>query len=170
MLGAASAVSHVGEVRKVQTGMAQTGVLGTFITPSRMFTSAAALNSRRQRSERKKLLSLRSRLGSAHLRLDPIIRGEGAVSQDDAACFVLFFVRVAILGRGDDTVGNPHRAQTSQFEFFEFVPLLKLCKKFPVEQFEATTSQSTVPPLAWLRSTPPARAISCCARWVRGVC
>ena len=31
-------------------------------------------------------------------------------------------------GRGDDTVGNPHRAQTSRFE-----------------QFEATASQSTVP-------------------------
>ena len=25
----------------------------------------------------------------------------------------------AILGRGDDTVGNPHRAQLSQFESFE---------------------------------------------------
>ena len=50
-----------------------------------------------------------------------------------------------ILGRGDDTVGSPHRAQISQCEFFELVLLLKLDKRFPVEQFEATVSQSTVP-------------------------
>ena len=49
------------------------------------------------------------------------------------------------VGRGDDTVGNPHRAQISQFELFELVLLLKFGKKFPVEQFEATVSQSTVP-------------------------
>ena len=42
------------------------------------------------------------------------------------------------IGRGDDTVGNPHRAQISQFELFELVLLLKLDKRFPVEQFEAT--------------------------------
>ena len=49
------------------------------------------------------------------------------------------------LGRGDDTVGNPHRAQASQFELFEPILLLKLDKQSPVEQFEATVSQSTVP-------------------------
>ena len=49
------------------------------------------------------------------------------------------------LGRGDDTVGNPHRAQISQFELFELILLLKLDNRFPVEQFEATVSQSTVP-------------------------
>ena len=47
-------------------------------------------------------------------------------------------------GRGDDTVGKPHRAQISQFELFELVLLLKLNKRFPVEQFEAAVSQSTV--------------------------
>ena len=47
--------------------------------------------------------------------------------------------------RGDDTVGNPHRAQMSQFELFELIRLLKLDKQFPLEQFEATVSQSTVP-------------------------
>ena len=41
--------------------------------------------------------------------------------------------------------GNPHRAQISQFELFELILLLKLEKRFPVEQFEATVSQSKVP-------------------------
>ena len=48
-------------------------------------------------------------------------------------------------GRGDDTVGNPHRAQIYQLELFELILLLKFDKQFPVEQFEATVSQSTVP-------------------------
>ena len=47
--------------------------------------------------------------------------------------------------RGDDTVGNSHRARTYQFELFELILLLKLDNRFPVEQFEATVSQSTVP-------------------------
>ena len=53
-------------------------------------------------------------------------------------------VTVAVLGRGDDTVGNPHRAQNSQFELFELILLWKLDKQLPVEQFEATASQATV--------------------------
>ena len=48
-------------------------------------------------------------------------------------------------GRGDDTVGNPRRARIYQFELFELVLLLKLDKRLPVEQFEATVSQSTAP-------------------------
>ena len=47
-----------------------------------------------------------------------------------------------IFGRGDDTVGNPRRAQIAQFELFELVLLLKLDQQFPVEQFEA---DSTLP-------------------------
>ena len=45
----------------------------------------------------------------------------------------------AALRRGDDTstVGSHHRAQFSQFEFFE-------AKLFSIEQFEPTVSQSTV--------------------------
>ena len=31
----------------------------------------------------------------------------------------------AFIGRGNDTAGNPHRAQIVQFELFEFVLLLK---------------------------------------------
>ena len=50
-----------------------------------------------------------------------------------------------ILGRGDAAVGNPRRAQISQLELFELVLPIKLDKQFPVEQFEATVSQSTVP-------------------------
>ena len=47
--------------------------------------------------------------------------------------------------KGDDTVGSPHRARISRFELFELTLLLKLDMQFPVEQFEATVSQSTVP-------------------------
>ena len=48
-------------------------------------------------------------------------------------------------GRGGDTVGNPHRAQIYRFELFELIPLFKVDKQFPLEQFEAMVSQSTVP-------------------------
>ena len=34
-------------------------------------------------------------------------------------------------GRGDDTVGNPHRARISRFELFEPILLSKLDKRFP---------------------------------------
>ena len=44
-----------------------------------------------------------------------------------------------------DRVGNPRRTQISRFELFELILLLKLDKQFPVEQFETTASQSTVP-------------------------
>ena len=47
-------------------------------------------------------------------------------------------------GRGDDTVGNPHRAQMFQFELFELVLLLKLDEQFPVEQFEASRAEAAV--------------------------
>ena len=47
----------------------------------------------------------------------------------------------ASLGRGDDTVGNPHRAQISQFELFL---LLELDNILSIERFEPTVSQSTV--------------------------
>ena len=50
-------------------------------------------------------------------------------------------------GGGDDTVGNPRRAQIYRFELFELVLLLELDKQLPVEQFEATVSQSAVPSL-----------------------
>ena len=57
----------------------------------------------------------------------------------------LVFRGVCTLRRGDDTVGNPHRSRISQLELFELVLLLKLDKRFPVKQFEATASRSTVP-------------------------
>ena len=50
-----------------------------------------------------------------------------------------------ILRRGDDTVGNPHRAQIDEFKLFELILLSKLDRQFPVEQFEARASQPTVP-------------------------
>ena len=52
---------------------------------------------------------------------------------------------VNIFPKGDGMVGNPHRARISQFEFFELILLLKVGKQFPVAQFEAAASQSTVP-------------------------
>ena len=45
---------------------------------------------------------------------------------------------------GADLVGNPHRAQISQFKRFELILLLASDKQFPVDQFEATVSRSTV--------------------------
>ena len=48
--------------------------------------------------------------------------------------------RCVSFGRGDDTVGNPHRTQICIFEFVELIPLLKLYKQLSVEQFEATVS------------------------------
>ena len=62
--------------------------------------------------------------------------------------------RLRYFGRGDDTVGNPHRAQISQFELFELMIWLNLDKQFPVEQFEASRAirggsisvSSTLPP------------------------
>ena len=55
--------------------------------------------------------------------------------------------RTSPLGRGGwfDTVGNPRRAPIVQCELFELILLLKLDQQFPVEWFEATASQSTVP-------------------------
>ena len=69
------------------------------------------------------------------------------------------------LGRGDDTVGDPRRAQISRFEFlfraqiyefdiFELILSSKLDQQFPVEQFEASRAirdsgisvSSTLPP------------------------
>ena len=48
-------------------------------------------------------------------------------------------------GRGDDTLGHPHRAQISQLELLDLILLLTLDKLLPVEQFETAVSQSTVP-------------------------
>ena len=58
-----------------------------------------------------------------------------------------------VLGRGDDAVGNPRRAQVSQFQLFELILLLRSAKQFPVEQIEAIVSQSAAP-------TPPLRFLN----------
>ena len=42
------------------------------------------------------------------------------------ACSIMY---AASFGRGGDKVGNPHRAQISQFELFELILLLKLDKR-----------------------------------------
>ena len=63
------------------------------------------------------------------------------------------------IGRGDDTVGNPHRAQISQFELFELILLLKFDKRFPVEQFEAAASQSAAVP-------SPLLYFHSCVHWI----
>ena len=51
--------------------------------------------------------------------------------------------------RGEDTVGNPRQARTSQLELFEPILLLRLGRRFPVERFEAAviiSVNSTLPP------------------------
>ena len=47
------------------------------------------------------------------------------------------------------------------FELFEFILLLELDKQFPVEQSEATVSQSTVP-FPPVRCIIPSQAIAAC--------
>ena len=59
--------------------------------------------------------------------------------------YIYIYTHTSLSRRGDDTVGNPRRAQVSQFELFEFTLLAKVDKRFSVEQFEAAVSQSTVP-------------------------
>ena len=60
--------------------------------------------------------------------------------------YIYIYIHIYIyIWKGEDTVGNPHRAQICQFEFFEFILLLKLDKRLSVERFEAAVSQSTVP-------------------------
>ena len=49
------------------------------------------------------------------------------------------------IGRGDVSVGNPDGARIYVFLIFELILLFYLDKLFPVEQFEAAVSQSTVP-------------------------
>ena len=44
-------------------------------------------------------------------------------------------------GRGDDTIGNPHRAQMSQFELFELFLLSRLGKQVSIKHFEPAVSQ-----------------------------
>ena len=64
-------------------------------------------------------------------------------------------------GRGDDTVGDPHRAQSYRFYLFDIVLLVELDKQFSIEQFEATVFQSTIPcpPLRPARRLPALRGL-----------
>ena len=59
----------------------------------------------------------------------------------------------------DRTPRHPTRDQSYQFELFELIGLLKVCKQFAAEQCEATVSQSTVP------SPPLTRAQSQSGGW-----
>ena len=70
--------------------------------------------------------------------------------------------------KGDYTVGNPRRAQISQFELFELILLLKLYRQFPVEQFEATVSQSTIPSPLLTRHSVAWRTDGRTAGWTDG--
>ena len=92
-------------------------------------------------------------------------------SRCGAACSRSELCRAATrlaFGRGDDTVGNPHRAQICQFELFEFILLLKVDNQFSIEQFEPTLSQSTVPSPT-LRHAPLRRHRDGCAGAAHGV-
>ena len=57
---------------------------------------------------------------------------------------MLHVVHTVLFGRGDDTVGNLIELKFLNSSF-EIILLLNSDKQFPVEQFEATVSQSTVP-------------------------
>ena len=76
-----------------------------------------------------------------------LFRGDGRVHEQMDGCARGRADRwMGKFGRGDDTVGNPHRAHFFQFELFEPVVLLKLDRQCSLEQFEPTVSQSTVSP------------------------
>ena len=47
-------------------------------------------------------------------------------------------------GRGDDAVGNPHRAEIDKLKLFELVLFLKVDRQFSIERFEPTATHSTV--------------------------
>ena len=58
------------------------------------------------------------------------------------------FLSQRCFGRGDDTVGSPHRAQVPPFELFELVLLLKLGKQLPSSNSRRWyRSQQYPPPL-----------------------
>ena len=104
------------------------------------------------------------RFGSARFGRIPSIPPFGLVRFGSEEC--IFPVRwgsacASDLGRGDDPVGNPHRAQMSQLELFELPIFLKVDQLFPVERFEATVSQSREP-------SPP--LINTAWQWVLCVC
>ena len=54
---------------------------------------------------------------------------------------------LAHLGRGDDTVGNPHRTQIVQFELFELILLLKLEAPCRAIRGNSISVNSTLSPL-----------------------
>ena len=89
----------------------------------------------------------------------PLACGEGSKRAARAPGQAALFDSV---GRGDDAVGDPRRAQLSQFEFFELILVLKSEKQFPVEQFEATvivSVNSTVPPSYPAHGSPAGYAL-----------
>ena len=54
-------------------------------------------------------------------------------------------ILIPLVRKGDDTVGDPHRAQIYQFELFELMLAFNLDNQLPDEQLEARASQSAVP-------------------------
>ena len=54
---------------------------------------------------------------------------------------------LAKVGSGDDTIGNPRRAQISQFELFELIFLLKLDSSLSSDSRQQHLSQQYPPPL-----------------------
>ena len=45
--------------------------------------------------------------------------------------YIYIYIYVCTFGRGDDTVGNPHRAQHSQFELFRAYPHVEISQTAP---------------------------------------
>ena len=83
----------------------------------------------------------------AHVRCMPHLDRNAEVPSDEflARTRVEGGVQAPMIGRGDDTVGNPHRTQIYKLDVFELIILSKLDKQFSIERFEPTVSQSTVP-------------------------
>ena len=63
-------------------------------------------------------------------------------------------INSTMVGTGGDTVGNPHRAQISQFEFFELVSLIEIRRTvlYRAIRADCISVNSILPPpsLPWL--------------------
>ena len=96
-----------------------------------------------------------------YIYIHALVIGSPTSSQHVCMCVARLLERVgesksciSTLGRGVDTVGNPHRAQISLFDLFELVLLLKVDKQSSTEQLEPTVSQSsTVSPPSKINKT-----------------
>ena len=80
---------------------------------------------------------------------------------------IMIMIVMIIIIQGSEGGMIRLEAPVEQFELFEFVLLLKFDKQLPVEQFEATVSQSRVPSGVFRRPPSPCSDLALPDRWNR---